>query len=158
MQEKSNGGSTREEEREGRRSRGDSSFFKERLRRDAEKVTEKDMDELEREVPKKVSSFELKALAAGTEWIGTLLERVKALFALLRDKEYSISGKHKALIAAALLYFVLPTDVIPDFIPGIGYIDDAMVLGILWKMIGDEVEGYMSFRKGLGAPAEPAAE
>ena len=32
------------------------------------------------------------------------------------------------LIWAALLYFILPTDTIPDFIPGIGFLDDLLVL------------------------------
>ncbi|MEP7218745.1 MAG: YkvA family protein [Bacteroidota bacterium] len=151
MQDNSNGSQTGNAEQP--RGKGDSGFFKERLLRDADNVTDRDMDELEREVPKKISSFELKALAAGTEWIGTMLERVKALYSLLRDREYKMSVKNKALIAAALLYFVMPADVIPDFIPGIGYIDDAMVLGVLWKMIGEEVEAYMSSRRGLNAPA-----
>lgn len=34
----------------------------------------------------------------------------------------------KALVMAALAYFVLPTDLIPDFIPGLGYTDDAAVI------------------------------
>jgi uncharacterized membrane protein YkvA (DUF1232 family) len=34
----------------------------------------------------------------------------------------------KALLAGALAYFVLPVDIIPDFIFGLGYTDDAAVL------------------------------
>jgi len=34
----------------------------------------------------------------------------------------------KAILYGALAYFVLPADLIPDFIPGIGYVDDAAVL------------------------------
>jgi uncharacterized membrane protein YkvA (DUF1232 family) len=34
----------------------------------------------------------------------------------------------KAVLFGALAYFVLPVDLIPDFIPGIGYTDDAAVL------------------------------
>lgn len=34
----------------------------------------------------------------------------------------------KAVLLAALAYFVVPTDVIPDFIAGLGYSDDASVL------------------------------
>ncbi len=75
---------------------------------------------------------------------------MRALDDLLRDRDFSISLKTKGLVAAALLYFVLPTDVVPDFIPGIGYIDDALVLSTLWKLIGEEIEGYMLFRKNGG--------
>jgi len=34
----------------------------------------------------------------------------------------------KATLLAALAYFVLPTDMIPDFITGLGFTDDATVL------------------------------
>ena len=32
------------------------------------------------------------------------------------------------MIAAALFYFINPFDIIPDYTPGIGYIDDLIVL------------------------------
>lgn len=34
----------------------------------------------------------------------------------------------KAVLMGALAYFIIPTDVIPDFIVGFGYTDDASVL------------------------------
>ena len=34
----------------------------------------------------------------------------------------------KAVLMGALAYFIVPTDVIPDFIVGLGYTDDAAVL------------------------------
>jgi len=41
-------------------------------------------------------------------------------------------AKVKASILAALAYFVVPTDLVPDFIAGLGYSDDAAVLyGVL---------------------------
>jgi|GEM_PF-512804 len=134
-----------------------SSYFKERLLDDAARVSQKDIDELETSVPKKVSSIELKSLSESVGWITNLLERVRALYDMLRDRDFSISLKTKGLVAAALLYFVLPTDIVPDFIPGIGYVDDALVLSTLWKLIGEEIEGYMLFRKNGGKPAPGGA-
>lgn len=37
-------------------------------------------------------------------------------------------GRVKALLLAALAYFIIPTDLIPDFIAGFGFTDDASVL------------------------------
>ena len=42
----------------------------------------------------------------------------------------------KALMMAALAYFVLPTDAIPDFIAGIGYTDDAAVIAAVLALVG----------------------
>jgi uncharacterized membrane protein YkvA (DUF1232 family) len=40
------------------------------------------------------------------------------------------------MMLAALAYFVLPTDVIPDFIVGLGYTDDAAVFATLLGLVG----------------------
>lgn len=135
-----------------------SSYFKERLLSDAEKVSQKDIDELDTSLPKKISSLEMKSLAEATGWIGTMLERVRTIYDMLRDRDYRISLRTKALVGAALLYFVLPTDIVPDFIPGIGYIDDALVLSTLWKMIGGEIEAYLGSKgEKRVEPGEPAS-
>jgi uncharacterized membrane protein YkvA (DUF1232 family) len=45
----------------------------------------------------------------------------------------------KATLVAAIAYFVLPTDAIPDFIPVIGYGDDATVLAAAVKIVSDHI-------------------
>jgi len=44
-------------------------------------------------------------------------------------------AKVKASILAALAYFVVPTDLVPDFIAGLGYSDDAAVLYGVLKLV-----------------------
>jgi uncharacterized membrane protein YkvA (DUF1232 family) len=55
-----------------------------------------------------------------------------------RDAETPTAAK--GMMLAALAYFVLPTDVIPDFIAGLGYTDDAAVLLALMGMVGRNVK------------------
>ena len=45
----------------------------------------------------------------------------------------------KAILMGALAYFVMPADVIPDFIAGLGYTDDAAVLIAAIKAIRDHL-------------------
>jgi len=46
----------------------------------------------------------------------------------------------KAAMFAALAYFVLPDDVIPDFIPVFGYADDAAVLAAALKLFSSHIK------------------
>ena len=50
-------------------------------------------------------------------------------------------------IVGGLLYFVNPFDVIPDFIPGIGMLDDITLLAWVYKSIENEVEDYLDWEK-----------
>jgi uncharacterized membrane protein YkvA (DUF1232 family) len=48
-------------------------------------------------------------------------------------------SKVKALLLAALAYFVVPIDVIPDFIAGFGFTDDAAVLAMVLSLVAGNV-------------------
>lgn len=45
----------------------------------------------------------------------------------------------KGMMLAALAYFVLPTDAIPDFIAGLGYTDDAAVFAAMLALVGRHI-------------------
>lgn len=53
-----------------------------------------------------------------------------------------------SLLATALLYYLTPVDVIPDFIPHVGKSDDAVMLDIAWRLAGPGVQRYLDW-KGL---------
>ncbi len=112
---------------------------------DAEQVGEDDLDRIEKEMPRKVDN--LKAISEGVEWLKGMLNRVTILYEMVRDTDYKLDGRSKALIAAGLIYFLLPIDLTPDFIPGIGYLDDALVLTTLWKIVQEQVDKYMIVRE-----------
>ncbi len=56
----------------------------------------------------------------------TLLYKAFLLYYVLISK--NVPAKEMALIIAALGYFILPFDVIPDFVPAVGFTDDMDVL------------------------------
>lgn len=49
-------------------------------------------------------------------------------------------------ITAGLLYFISPLDVIPDFIPGLGFLDDAYILGLVYKQVAKDLEKYKAWK------------
>jgi uncharacterized membrane protein YkvA (DUF1232 family) len=46
----------------------------------------------------------------------------------------------KATLIGALAYFVLPADAIPDWLPVIGYTDDAAVIAAALKLVADHIK------------------
>lgn len=52
------------------------------------------------------------------------------------------SKTRKALIGAALLYFITPMDVIVDIIPGIGWLDDGVAALFVWNMLKNELSRF----------------
>jgi len=50
-------------------------------------------------------------------------------------------------IIAAIIYFLNPFDVIPDFIPVIGYVDDAAVIGFVIKSIRSDLDNFLEWER-----------
>jgi uncharacterized membrane protein YkvA (DUF1232 family) len=62
-----------------------------------------------------------------------------AYYAVL-DRETPL--RVRVTLAAALAYFVLPFDVIPDFIVGLGYTDDAAILYAAVRMVSGAMQQH----------------
>ena len=54
-----------------------------------------------------------------------------------------------AAIGGALLYFISPIDLIPDFIPILGFTDDAAVLALCLKLCRDDVLEYWKWKSRM---------
>jgi uncharacterized membrane protein YkvA (DUF1232 family) len=63
---------------------------------------------------------------------------VVALWYAARDP--ATPTKTKALMLAALSYFVLPTDAIPDVFAGVGFTDDAAVIAAMIALAGSAIK------------------
>ena len=101
-------------------------------------------EELEVRATFKKAEKKAKERGAGEE----LLENIKSMWRMLVDPDYTVSWEIKAWILAALAYFVSPIDAIPDVIPVLGYLDDALVVTWVMHQISDEVSKYRRW-KGL---------
>ncbi|MCI0421889.1 MAG: DUF1232 domain-containing protein [Acidobacteria bacterium] len=55
----------------------------------------------------------------------------------------SVPWRTIVLSLATVIYFLNPFDVAPDFIPGVGYLDDAVVLGFVVNSIKKELEKFL---------------
>lgn len=65
----------------------------------------------------------------------------------LRGRYKKIGKINMIVIIAALLYLLNPIDIVPDFIIGIGLIDDLTVLTYVFKKIKYELDRYEEWRE-----------
>lgn len=88
-----------------------------------------------------------KADAAGAT--GPLKDMWQSLLSLIRLLRAYASGQYRnvpakslVLIVAGILYFVMPIDVIPDFVIGLGFLDDAAVLAWVVSSVRNVVSDF----------------
>jgi uncharacterized membrane protein YkvA (DUF1232 family) len=64
----------------------------------------------------------------------------------------------RALLLAALAYFVVPTDFLPDLLVGLGFTDDATVLAMALGLVGASIKSRHRdrAREVLNKPIDPA--
>ena len=55
-------------------------------------------------------------------------------------KSKNVSKTDKAIICGTLGYFILPIDIIPDYIPFVGYTDDMTILIYAYKRIKSNID------------------
>jgi uncharacterized membrane protein YkvA (DUF1232 family) len=73
----------------------------------------------------------------------------KLLYDMVTDSNFEIDMSTYLAIAGALAYVIFPVDIIPDFIPGVGFIDDVFVVGVVMKNISEEIERYRTYKRGV---------
>ena len=56
------------------------------------------------------------------------LDKLKIMIQMLQDLQWRLPSAESARVLNALAYFAEPEDLIPDHIPGVGFLDDAILL------------------------------
>lgn len=59
---------------------------------------------------------------------------------------YKVDWKTIAVITGAIIYFLAPLDLIPDFIPIVGYLDDLTVIKIALNMVKKDFDIYKTWK------------
>jgi uncharacterized membrane protein YkvA (DUF1232 family) len=73
------------------------------------------------------------------------LLQVRPLIEMLGDEEWCLEGEDRERVLTALAYFNEPHDMIPDHLPGFGFMDDAIMVQLVVHELSPELEAYEDF-------------
>jgi uncharacterized membrane protein YkvA (DUF1232 family) len=74
-----------------------------------------------------------------------LMAMIRLIRAYHQGEYRDISSANLLTIVSALIYFVSPFDVIPDWIPVFGHIDDAFVISLALKSVRADLDNFMAW-------------
>jgi len=78
--------------------------------------------------------------AAVSKGIRSFIRHLRAFGRYLMDSR--VAWYRRSVVAAALIYFLVPLDTIPDFAPLVGFLDDLGVITWTLRFVGKEIEAY----------------
>lgn len=114
------------------------------IKRGASKVGDDDF----KKVTDKADEIRAKFEKGGP--LGRFVNDVKLLISIVQDytkgNYREIPYLSVAAIVFALIYVLSPVDLIPDFIPVVGYVDDAAVVGLCLVMVEQDLHDYKAWK------------
>lgn len=126
-------------------------------------LSDRDLRHFRRELQRSRDSVSIaddeEILAAASEFVARLrqselpdfvterLTKIEMLLAMLTDADWPLEEQERAPVLAALAYACDPEDIIPDEIPGIGLLDDAVMVELVFRELAHQLEAYEDFRR-----------
>ena len=83
--------------------------------------------------------------AKAPEYVQARLAELELLCSMLDDSEWPLEDDDRNRIRAAVGYFAVAKDMIPDKIPGLGFLDDALMAELVARDLKPELDGYKDF-------------
>ena len=73
------------------------------------------------------------------------LYKLRGLIAMVEDEGWAMPADEHKRVMSALAYFSDPEDLIPDEIPGLGFLDDAIMIELAVRELKHEIDAYRDF-------------
>jgi len=90
------------------------------------------------------------------DFVNERLEKLNTLIAMVDDERWAVPRDVRGRVLGALAYFVHPQDMIPDDVPVLGFLDDAIMAELIVRELRHDIEAYEDFcRYGRVDPEHP---
>jgi uncharacterized membrane protein YkvA (DUF1232 family) len=122
----------------------DLAHFRELMHVAIEKASHLPPEEVLKKARAVVSEMEGARLPA---FVSTRMKSLETLIEALEDPEWLMPEEEKKDILTSLAYFSEPHDLVPDNIPGLGYVDDAIMIELVIQDLSQDLNAYSEFCK-----------
>jgi uncharacterized membrane protein YkvA (DUF1232 family) len=77
--------------------------------------------------------------------------KLETIVDIVEDTDWGVPAEVRGNVLGALAYFTNPEDLIPDPIPGLGFLDDAIMIELVAQDLHHEMKGYYEFCRYRGS-------
>jgi uncharacterized membrane protein YkvA (DUF1232 family) len=129
----------------------DAAYFRGLYRRAKQSASKLDADSIIKDARKLVD--QVRTSKKVPRFVVEAIETLEDMTRIIEDEEYKAPPAVRTQVLAGLAYFSNPEDLIPDHVPALGFLDDAIMVKFVEEEFRHELWGYRKFR-GFRAPAE----
>jgi uncharacterized membrane protein YkvA (DUF1232 family) len=121
----------------------DLNFFRKALKKSRDAVRHAD----ESEIIEAISDIlnEIKSEQPLPDFVAKRIPRLESMIRMLQDDEWALPKDDRERLLAMFVYFGDPEDILPDYIPVIGYLDDVIIIELVIRELQHVRDAYDDF-------------
>jgi uncharacterized membrane protein YkvA (DUF1232 family) len=121
----------------------DLGFFRKALKKSRDAVRHAD----ESEIIEAISDIlaEIKSEEPLPDFVAKRIPKLESMIRMLQDEEWALPTDDRERLLAMFIYFGDPEDILPDYIPVIGYLDDVIIIELVIRELQHVRDAYDDF-------------
>ena len=119
----------------------DLEYFRDVMRKAQSGVNKLD----EQEILTQVKALSNAVKTGVPDFVVERLNKLDTLVNMIEDAEWQIPDDERKDVISALAYFSEPTDLIPDHIPALGFLDDAIMIELVVEDLRENIDAFIEF-------------
>ena len=79
------------------------------------------------------------------DFVASRMVSLEMLIQAVQDEDWQMPEDEKVEVLTSLAYFAEPQDLVPDNVPGLGFLDDAIMIELVIRDLSQDLQAYQAF-------------